>query len=110
MLFFATTLITYAMLCYCYIIDHLYFWYKCFYANDTHSLLLPKLHNPCLLYWVRPVEYIRVLTLLDLKFCRYRSSRPWILLCSRPFIGLGVVNDSVFHRYMDVAHLCISYY
>jgi hypothetical protein len=75
-----------------------------------HSLLLSKLHNPCLLYWVRPVEDIRVLTLLDLKFCWYRSSHPWILLRSRPLTGSGVVNDSVFHRYMDVAHLCISYH
>ena len=96
--------------CYCYIIGHLYFWYKCFYANDTHSLLLSKLHNHCLLYWIRPAEYIRVLTLLDLRFCRYHSSRPWILLRSRALSISGVVNDFVFHRYMDVALPCISYH
>ena len=68
------------------------------------------MHNPCLLYWVSPVEYIRVLTLRDPKFCRYHSTYPWILLCSRPLIGLGVVNDSLSCRYMDVAHPCISYH
>ena len=79
--------------------------YKC-----SHSLLLAQLHNPCLLYWVSPVEYIRVLTLLDLKFCRYRSSDPWILQCSKLVTTSGVVNDSMSHRYMEVAHQCISYH
>jgi len=68
------------------------------------------MHNPCLLYWVSPVEYIRVLTLRDPKFCRYHSTYPWILLCSRPLIELGVVNDSMSHRYMDVAHPSIHYH
>jgi hypothetical protein len=73
-------------------------------------LLLAQLHNPCLIYWVSPVEYIQVLTLLDLNFCRYHSSYPWILLRSRPLTRLGVVNDSVSCRYMEVAHPCISYH
>ena len=73
-------------------------------------MLLAQLHNPCLLYWVSPAEYIRVLTMLDLKFYRYRSFYPWILLRSRALTGLGVVNDSMSHRYMEVAHPCISYH
>ena len=55
------------------------------------------------------MEYNRVLTLCDLKFCRYRSPCAWILLCSRPLAGSGVVKDLVFHRYMVVAHPCIRY-
>ena len=69
-----------------------------------------QMHNPCLLYWVSPAEYTRVLTLCDLKFCRYRSSCAWILLCSQPLTGSGVVKDLVSHRYMDVAHPCIRYH
>jgi len=68
------------------------------------------MHNPCLLYGVSHAEYIRVLTLRDPKFYRYHSSYPWILLCSRPLTGSRVVNDSVSHIYMDVAHPCISYH
>ena len=67
------------------------------------------MHNPYLLYWVSPVEYNRVLTLCDLKFCRYCSPCAWILLCYRPLAGLGVVKGLVFHRYMAMAHPCIRY-
>ena len=31
-------------------------------------LATTQMHNPCLLYWVSPMEYNRVLTLCDLKF------------------------------------------
>ena len=73
-------------------------------------LATTQMHNPCLLYWVSPAEYTRVLTLCDLKFCRYHSPCAWILLCSRPLARLGVVKDLVFYRYMAVAHPCIRYH
>ena len=66
--------------------------------------------NPCLLYWVSPTEYTRVLNLCDLMFCRYRSPYEWIVLWSRPLGGSGVVKDLVSHTYMDVAHPCIHYH
>ena len=73
-------------------------------------LATTQMHNPCLLYWVSHAEYTRVLTLCDLKFCRYHSPCAWILLCSQPLSRSGVVNDSMSHRYMDVAHPCINYH
>ena len=73
-------------------------------------LATTQMHNPYLLYWVSPVEYNRVLTLCDLKFCKYHSSCAWILLCSRPLARSGVVKDLVFCRYMDVPHPCIHYH
>ena len=72
-------------------------------------LATTQMHNPCLLYWVSPAEYTRVLTLCDLKFCRYRSPCAWILLCSRTLTESRVVKDLVSRRYMDVAHTCIRY-
>ena len=73
-------------------------------------LVTTQLHNPCLLYWVSPTEYTRVLTLCDLKFCMYHSPCAWILLCSRPLAGSGGVRDLVFCTYIDVAHPCIRYH
>ena len=73
-------------------------------------LATTQMHNSSLLYRVSPTEYTRVLTLCDLKFCRYRSPCAWILLCSRPLAESGVVKGLVFRRYMDVAHPCISYH
>ena len=73
-------------------------------------LATTQIHNPCLLYWVSHTEYTRVLTPCDLKFCRYRSPRAWILLCSRPLVGSGVVKGLVFHRYLVVAQPCIRYH
>jgi hypothetical protein len=73
-------------------------------------LATTQMHNPCLLYWISPAEYIRVLTLCDLKFCRYCSPCAWILLCSRLLAGSGVVKNLEFRRYMDVAHPCIHYH
>ena len=73
------------------------------------NVAITQMHNSCLLYWVSPKEYNRVFTLCDLKFCRYHSPCAWILLCSRPLTGSGVVKDLVFRRYMAVAQPCIRY-
>ena len=62
-------LITHATLCYYYAIDHLYFLVYLLLCKCSHSLLLSQLHNPCLLYWLSPAEYIQAITLYDLKFC-----------------------------------------
>ena len=66
-------LITYAMLANAKSQDSLVIYDSNAFMQNQVFLATIQMHNPCLLYWVSPVEYTRVLTLCDLKFCWYRS-------------------------------------
>jgi hypothetical protein len=50
-------LCTYAMLAIAKSLDHIYLCTNAFPQNQLYSLLLSKMHNPCLLYWISHAEY-----------------------------------------------------